>query len=1320
MFDSNSNTYAVLDEANDSLLEDLQLPSIWDLLAETITSETNIDLYSSDTETVTLAQSSDSLELESAELSKLGNNSNDDPRRGRNTVTDLSAIAILPTANAGFTGNSYLDGILGSNYGNTGRETDDEEKLKQALENHLPIQEVSFNPLTGEEEVISWEQQPENLQLLDEYLASAGFDGIDGLLASLGSPTEFGKQFNSIATNENNSFNEIVFDNSINPESVFGVDNRTQITNTTDYPWSSIARIEVEFSNGSGAIGSGAMISPYHILTAGHVVHNASAGGWATDIDVFLAQDGSEQFYGEADWTYIRSYTGWTNSQSQDHDWALITLDRNIGNFTGWLGYEWRSNDADYNGLILNTAGYPGDLSFNAQDMYFASGPVAFADTHQLYYNGTMDTFGGQSGSPVWRYNSSTGDRHINAVHAYGNGGNGYNEGTRITQTKFNSLQNWISEDDGVRSPIDRSDLVDYDDWFDTNFAYFSSSTVTPGDNITLRSVTRNNGTATAGNFDVSFYASTNSIISTGDYFIGKVNISSLDAFGWTDTIWTGNFPNIPAGNYYVGWLIDSGNSQTEFLEGNNTGVISDSLLTVSDLPSTGDILGTVWDDVDGDGVFETGEVGLSGWTVYLDQNQNGQLDLGETSTITDNNGDYSFIGLLPDTYYVAEVVQNGWEQTHPNISNLNSLQIDPIQITTTDSNIPITTYGEIIATSDEIPVVPESNVSGPLINIDDFRADPRFNGIDGNGFATVILDTGIDLNHPFFGPDSDNNGIADRIVYQYDFADNDSDASDVDGHGSNVSSIVASSDSTYTGVAPGADIIHLKVFEDSGSGNFSYIEQALKWVVANAATYNIASVNMSLGDSGNYSTSQSLYGIGDELAALAAMDVMVVSASGNDFYSFGSALGVAYPSADPNSLSIGAVYDANIGSFISYSSGATAYYTGADRITPFSQRHNDLTTIVAPGAAITGAGPNGGTVTQHGTSQASPHVSGVAVLAQQLAQQTLGRSLTLTEFSNLLASSGVTINDGDDENDNVTNSNLNFQRLDVLALGEAILAMGSNTVNLSAGDTVSDIDFGNQQTDTQGTPSNDVLSGTPNNDRIDGLAGNDTIDGGAGSDSMIGGTDDDTFIVDNVGDVVTENPGEGIDRVRSSISYTLGLNVEHLTLIGSKDLNGTGNNLNNNITGNNVDNLLDGGAGKDRINGRGGDDTIIGGNGRDILTGGGGSDRFVYTDLTDSLRTGYDKVKDFNANGTDLFITSVARADFVNAGAVASLSNRDISTALNSAGFNADFAAFFTFGTREFIAINDSNSNFQQATDAIIEVTGFTGTLALEDFSVM
>ena len=359
--------------------------------------------------------------------------------------------------------------------------------------------------------------------------------------------------------------------------------------------------------------------------------------------------------------------------------------------------------------------------------------------------------------------------------------------------------------------------------------------------------------------------------------------------------------------------------------------------------------------------------------------------------------------------------------------------------LTITNSSVPIQYPEPPVEYFD--PISPATSESTGLINLDDFRSDVRFNGIDGSGVAIVVLDTGIDLDHAFFGPDVDMNNVADRIVYHYDFADGDADATDVNGHGSNVTSIVASSDATYTGMAPGADIIHLKVFTNAGSGNFSYVESALTWVVTNAVAYNIVSVNMSLGDSQNYATAQTLYGVDDEMAALAALGVTVVSSSGNDFFSFSSVQGVGYPAADPNSFSIGAVYDANVGGF-AYSSGAQAFSSDADRLTPFSQRHSTLSTIFAPGAPSTGAGPTGGLVTMHGTSQSAPHITGIVALMQELALQHLGRLLTVAEVESLMVSTAVLINDGDDENDNVTNTTLNFPRVDVFALGEAILAL--------------------------------------------------------------------------------------------------------------------------------------------------------------------------------------------------------------------------------------------------------------------------------------
>jgi Ca2+-binding RTX toxin-like protein len=111
----------------------------------------------------------------------------------------------------------------------------------------------------------------------------------------------------------------------------------------------------------------------------------------------------------------------------------------------------------------------------------------------------------------------------------------------------------------------------------------------------------------------------------------------------------------------------------------------------------------------------------------------------------------------------------------------------------------------------------------------------------------------------------------------------------------------------------------------------------------------------------------------------------------------------------------------------------------------------------------------------------------------------------------------------------------------------------------------------------------------------LEGNSAANVLDGGAGADTLIGGSGGDTYVVDDVGDVVTEVAGGGHDTVISSISYTLGVSLEDLTLTGSADLDGTGNTQDNLIVGNSGNNLLNGGdAGADTLQGGLGNDTYI------------------------------------------------------------------------------------------------------------------------------
>lgn len=276
-------------------------------------------------------------------------------------------------------------------------------------------------------------------------------------------------------------------------------------------------------------------------------------------------------------------------------------------------------------------------------------------------------------------------------------------------------------------------------------------------------------------------------------------------------------------------------------------------------------------------------------------------------------------------------------------------------------------------------------------------QATAEASGFTGAGTSVAVLDTGADYTHADLGSCTAVGTPAScRVAYATDFATSDGSRDD-NGHGTNVSAIVAA-------VAPDTDILALDVFS-GGSATSTDIAEALDWVIANQATYNIAAINMSLGSSAY--TAPCSTSFATAFANLRSAGVAIAVASGNNAYTNA----ISWPACDANVLSVGAVYDSNMGA-VGWS-GCSDSSTAADKVTCFSNSASFLD-ILAPGALIVAGG-----YTMGGTSQATPHVAGALAVVRAA-----NPTATVMEVEDKLLDNGDPITD--------TRNGYSFPRLDL------------------------------------------------------------------------------------------------------------------------------------------------------------------------------------------------------------------------------------------------------------------------------------------------
>ncbi|MHC5745661.1 MAG: S8 family peptidase [Nostoc sp.] len=319
--------------------------------------------------------------------------------------------------------------------------------------------------------------------------------------------------------------------------------------------------------------------------------------------------------------------------------------------------------------------------------------------------------------------------------------------------------------------------------------------------------------------------------------------------------------------------------------------------------------------------------------------------------------------------------------------------------------------------------------------------------GYTGKGVVVAVVDTGVDYNHEDLtnniwtntkeiagnGIDDDGNGYIDDN-YGWNFADQNNNTLDDNGHGTHVSGTIAGENNNYgvTGIAYDAKIMPVKALDSSGSGSYSSISKGIRYAVDNGANV----INLSLGGASSNRTLESA------INYASSKGVIVVMAAGNDGDSSPD-----YPAryASKSGIAVGAV-DKN------------------NNLADFSNRSgtNPIAYVTAPGVKVYSSVPNNQYATYSGTSMAAPHVAGIVALmlsansnltdaqVRQIVTETAGNSTQTTsssfDISNVSSLASQVIAETAGNNRQITSSSFKISNVSSLASRVIAETAGNNT----------------------------------------------------------------------------------------------------------------------------------------------------------------------------------------------------------------------------------------------------------------------------------